>query len=251
MSQRRWTCPKCGKGALAPGKPRKDDVRRYCLPCSKKTGRLVTRECLSLERERADAKRQRDERAKRQRAAATRKRTAHARDRRQKEFVGAGVARVALRALLRRWSGLKAWTLPGWVHHHRGKVNLFVRHGHPELLVRRGKAQDDHWHPAHAWSGHRITMTIPRHWDDDPLTPARKANLLMTLLHEMAHLAVGRAPRGADGRREAHGDLFNQLFCAAAEEVWGIEVGYRYGDGGYAPSRRVQELLRQRLEEEL
>jgi uncharacterized Zn finger protein (UPF0148 family) len=48
---RRWVCPKCEDGCLAPSRPRKDDVRRYCLECSKKTGRLVERICPAHQKE--------------------------------------------------------------------------------------------------------------------------------------------------------------------------------------------------------
>lgn len=75
-SLRRWICPKCGGGALAPSKPRRDDVRRYCLPCSTKTGRLVERTCPALDKARearaetAKAKATRARRAKAARSAA-------------------------------------------------------------------------------------------------------------------------------------------------------------------------------------
>lgn len=51
--QVRWICPICNKGALAPTKPRMKDVRRYCLPCSKKEGVLIERTAPALERKRA------------------------------------------------------------------------------------------------------------------------------------------------------------------------------------------------------
>lgn len=48
----RWNCPNGCGGVLAPTRPRKDDVRRYCLDCSKRTGRLVERVSPALERKR-------------------------------------------------------------------------------------------------------------------------------------------------------------------------------------------------------
>lgn len=40
----RWECPNgLHSGVLAPSKPRRDDVRRYCLDCSTKSGRLTER----------------------------------------------------------------------------------------------------------------------------------------------------------------------------------------------------------------
>jgi hypothetical protein len=49
---RRWVCPQCGGGVNGIERPRKDDVRRYCLDCSAKTGRLVERTCPALEKRR-------------------------------------------------------------------------------------------------------------------------------------------------------------------------------------------------------
>ena len=50
--QVRWKCANCDHGLLAPTKPRKNDVRRYCLPCSAKTGKLVERVSPTLEKQR-------------------------------------------------------------------------------------------------------------------------------------------------------------------------------------------------------
>jgi|SRR5215469_354832 len=48
----RWTCPSCSFGVLAPSRPRRNDVRRYCLDCSKTSGRLVERVSPKLEAKR-------------------------------------------------------------------------------------------------------------------------------------------------------------------------------------------------------
>jgi hypothetical protein len=56
MSLSRWLCPTCGDGKLAPRRPRKDDVRRYCLACSETTGRLVERTNPVIEKKRAASK---------------------------------------------------------------------------------------------------------------------------------------------------------------------------------------------------
>lgn len=53
---KRWTCTNCNTGVLAPERPRRDDPRRYCEPCSRATGRVVERTCPSLDRRRADRK---------------------------------------------------------------------------------------------------------------------------------------------------------------------------------------------------
>jgi len=53
-SRVRWECPnELHPGVLGSTRPRKDDVMRFCLPCSADTGRLVERVAPSLERKRA------------------------------------------------------------------------------------------------------------------------------------------------------------------------------------------------------
>lgn len=71
--QTRWKCPICNDGLLAPQRPRLDDVRRYCLPCSAKTGRLVERIAPALEAQRTRRNEQRSSRAKKKRQSQRRR----------------------------------------------------------------------------------------------------------------------------------------------------------------------------------
>ena len=67
MKQSRWKCPTCGHGLLAPTRPRRNDVRRYCLPCSSKAGVLVERVAPALDAQRAArdvARRERERKAR-------------------------------------------------------------------------------------------------------------------------------------------------------------------------------------------
>ena len=48
--QIRWKCEQCDHGLLAPSRPRKNDVRRYCLTCSAKRGILVERVAPALQK---------------------------------------------------------------------------------------------------------------------------------------------------------------------------------------------------------
>jgi len=52
LAMKRWKCPLCSSGVLAPVRPVEDDVRRYCLSCSARTGRLVRRICPAQETQR-------------------------------------------------------------------------------------------------------------------------------------------------------------------------------------------------------
>lgn len=63
--QRKWICPKCGHGHLAPSKPRLMDPRRYCLPCSAKEKTVfVERFCPAREKEKEKRKGEREEKKK-------------------------------------------------------------------------------------------------------------------------------------------------------------------------------------------
>ena len=42
---KRYVCPVCGVASNAPGRMSTDDVRRFCLPCSKEDGKLVPLRC--------------------------------------------------------------------------------------------------------------------------------------------------------------------------------------------------------------
>lgn len=68
-TNRRWSCPRCESGVLAPGKMRKNDARRYCLDCTSKTGKLVERVCAALEKRRSESRARASEEAKSARAA--------------------------------------------------------------------------------------------------------------------------------------------------------------------------------------
>jgi hypothetical protein len=88
---KRWKCPRCDAGALAPSRPRKDDVRRYCLECSKKTGRLVLRICPVLEKQRGAVAAKRKAKQDKKRAAA------------------AADPKVKLEKIFRQYKKLKCW----------------------------------------------------------------------------------------------------------------------------------------------
>jgi hypothetical protein len=51
--RRRWDCP-TGEhpGVIAPARMRKEDIRRFCIPCSFRTGRLTERVAPSLLKQR-------------------------------------------------------------------------------------------------------------------------------------------------------------------------------------------------------
>lgn len=109
MPNKRYTCPTCGTGILAPSRLRKIDVRRYCLPCSEEAGVLVERTCPSRERER-------EEKAAAKRDAAKRARAAEAEKVKPKKRI---------EALMRKMKKLRTYTDEG-LRWDRGRVYLDV-----------------------------------------------------------------------------------------------------------------------------
>lgn len=155
---RRWVCPVCGKGALAPSRPRKDDVRRYCLPCSTKTGRLVLRVAPAVEKARAESKERRAAKA------ATVRQTAKQKAEAQRTIGGFDLLAEARRL----WRTEAFRREPGW------------RKDLPEITLRRtttGKFRTSGF----CWSRTRaVTLTVG----------TDTAEALEALAHELTHAIV-------------------------------------------------------------
>lgn len=210
---RRWRCPFCNDGKLAPGKARRDDVRTYCLSCSATSGRLVRRVCDARVAEAAKREEQRAEAAKRQ---AERNAVQRRLDRAvEAERMAAKRApwtapddRIALVGrYFQQWSALKAWECD------LSDVQVHFRRGH---AVRGGVGTSG------CANGTDLHMTIG----------ADLADALDTLLHEMAHSATFRwlARTGHTERyrrrdpHSAHGLVWRGFFLAAVREVTGKDV---------------------------
>lgn len=150
---RRWVCPSCGSGVLAPSAPRRDDIRRYCLDCSKRTGRLVERSCPALDRERE----------RKAETAKARRTTAAAKERAARkaayEYLGVDLAAEAKRL----------WETRAMREYHGGRRV-------PTLVLRRRKQG---YTTGHAWPS-RVTMTLG----------GSVTTVLAVLAHELAHSAV-------------------------------------------------------------
>lgn len=147
----RWVCEGGHKGVLAPGRMRKNDVRRFCWPCSEAAGVLVERICPAL-----DAKRTTKAVQRKTKAAAARERAR-------------AKAKAAdphdLRGWYKRFQRLEAFRPPtrywSW-----SDCNLTLRGGHQRSGTARGSYEivlRGVQHPSRAW-------------------------LVAALIHEMAHI---------------------------------------------------------------
>jgi hypothetical protein len=230
-NMKRWVCPSCKAGSNAPSRMAPDDVRRYCLPCSSQAPKLVRRVSPALERQRAQAAAKAADKAKAKRDAAARKRAKKKAFEDQRRFImGYDVL-----ALMKRWYGLKSWDRS---QEACGRPRMPSRL--PEFVVRRGKGSVI---SAHACRGyHRMTMTVPLAWDENP-TPARVADLLVTIVHELAHLF---APARANHDRD-----YNRQFCRAVHAIWGSDVSRdRCTGDGYEPTHFFRKRLTGVLEQQ-
>ena len=152
----RYVCPNCGSGKLAPERPRRDDVRVYCLACSEKTGRLVKRVSPALERKREAG-----------RARSVAKAQTKRERERAKWIVKLKDANGVLRSLDVRAELARALRDMGY----RRTVDDV------DITIRRGKKPH---HSGHAWGVLRVAFTFGRGSYEEALT---------LIYHEAAHLA--------------------------------------------------------------
>lgn len=230
----RWVCPTCNGGALAPERPRKNDVRRYCLSCSKRTGKLVERVAPVLQARREKAAALRSERT--QRLA-------------QRETESWTVAGIDVRALAH-----DCWVALGHVVDEFFAARRLFRAALPQVILRRRRPR--RWKyigsdgeytrvmPARGTSGwarghSRVTLLVNPECD--------AAGLLSLVVHDLAHcmhccLRRNRADRTLDG---PHGDTFNRLMVNAAARLWGVTIGI--GRPGYDATNALEQALRDKV----
>ncbi len=198
-----WTCMTCQTTVRAPSRPRKDDVRAFCLTCSESTGRFVRRVCQALERERTErlVSAAAKSAAAKTRAAA---RAAKAKATAAAKYIVADVDIMAEAA--------KYWTVLCASSHLASPWRSAETRACPPIVVKTLKS---------GYSGtcfnHQVVVRYSASTD-----PAEVRELL---LHELTHAVC---PLG-----ENHGPLFRKVLRDAAEKLWGTEVPilplHRYG----------------------
>lgn len=138
--QIRWKCQACNSGVLAPSRPRRDDVRRYCLPCSAKTGKLVERIAPTLEKQRAQTQAKTKRRQATKRAKAVDAKTSHS---------GFDVEKEAARLwrILQKQENKPHKRLPQIkiVQRKRGGSSGYCEHGGRFVSLQLGKNTVDAW----------------------------------------------------------------------------------------------------------
>ena len=188
----RWECPN-GKhpAVLAPTKPRKDDVRRFCLPCSEAKGRMVPRLAPRLEAARSEALTRRKGEARAARVKEKEKTAAF--------YTVDGVNILAELSVIWRLPVVNEWLTRRRVSTHPGAWARVV----PNLHIRRQREIRRLLGWA-SYSRHLIRLMV---------TPTSSATAVIgTLLHEVAHIALGKIP-GAP-----HGSTFKATLRTLTDE---------------------------------
>jgi hypothetical protein len=182
-----WRCPTCGDGKRGPRRPRRNNVVRYCLPCSGKAGVLVERVAPAVERQReANA------------AKAAAKRRAKEGRERAKRAAYYTVDGVNLHDEM-----VKLCRLPAF----GGRSGRMAKNP-PKLRIRRAAEPPRSRYGIAWWFRNEIQVTT---W------PTRtRYSALETLLHELVHVYTRY-----DCDRP-HDKTFKRKFRDAAHEAWGI-----------------------------
>lgn len=198
MNQVRWKCELCNNGLLAPTKPRMNDVRRYCLPCSASTGKLVERVAPSLEKQRI-AKQAATRKKNVAKRATVAKRTAPIKMRHKRE---AERQRIFEKEADRIW-------------------DLFFPNGttrkRPPIKLVYTKNRDC----SGMWDGWRVLVRIPR-WS------VGGAWAWEVLAHELCHAVVGSRH---DDREGSHGRTFYTTLKPVIEKRWNVRMDWSFING--------------------
>lgn len=221
--QVRWKCEICNHGLLAPMKPRKNDVRRYCLPCSAKTGKLVERVSPTLEKQRATKTVQRKVQTQKKNAKVSVKKKA----RREK------VSSIKKRQAMIEKEGQRIWKLmEAW---HKGKPM-------PKITIVNARNQHGAGHATY-WNNEIQVNIRPKQ------TASASKWAWYVLAHELAHCAC--PPVRTNGKRDVHHKEFYRALKHACEKRWKVTVSFAEVRGeqyGYAVDYLIEPQVRDAVE---
>jgi hypothetical protein len=215
----RWRCETCGRGINAPQRMRRDDIRRFCLPCSTTAGRLVAR---------TNVRAASQDEARRARAAVTAQRRREERAERRAAQAPVRFVERQARAILD--DGLpvaseaeRIWRILTKYHGASGpvprvrrpKVHIYKRADGALLAYSRQGGSY-----AYAGRGY-ISLRIGADWE--------------TLAHELVHMADRRlrTPWLVDERRRPHDEWFYKTLRDVCQRRWKVDISFaevtRYG----------------------
>ena len=207
MKQVRWKCERCENGLLASIKPRRDDVRRYCLPCSAETGKLVERVSPSLEAQRAKKVEQRKEASKRKRQTVARKResTKPVDDIKKRASKFGSNSMPIQKELDRLWKLAEPY-------HQNNKAKPSVRIDWSRSTIRDGRV----------WTSSSRLGVASHMYNRITLKPFESWG---TLAHEVCHIAIGYR-RSDTGRAQSHDEVFYKALKDLYQRRWKRQMNW-------------------------
>lgn len=221
--QVRWKCGHCESGVLAPSKPRRDDVRRYCLPCSQRTGKLVERTSPTLEKQRE------------RRAAFVNQKVQRKREQ-QKQINNAARNEKKIakqRAIKINNEAKRIWRYMEPFHKGRPLPRIVIAEG-------RG-SQNGH---ATYWLN-QIQINVDREQGE-----YKGKRVWHVLAHELAHCAA--PPVITNGNRDVHHRMFYQCLKHAFEKRWKCAISFHeVTTYGYSVDAIIMKQARQHINWEL
>lgn len=234
--RKRWVCPLCKVGKLGLQRPRRDDVIRYCFPCSEQTGRMVERIKVS------DLAKQ------------------------NKKAVVKTNAKPKPRKTIRDWMKISRY------EYEIDGVTYNMMLGASSMCKSSGwkhsKWLGDLWKRTQSDKGEKKnkaiisckrrstgTGSVGRATPNRPYTGYVRVTLcatymgysLVTMLHELCHIDQEKQPK-VNGVRRYHNLAFNEQQYKMARKWWGYtthpeDAGWSIGKG-YAPTYHLSEWLR-------
>jgi len=220
--QVKWVCPLCNKGALAPSKPRMKDVRRYCLPCSKKEGVLIERTAPSLERKRA-AKTQTTKKKQASKRATVAKKKAPIK---AQERIDAQRVKMINKEAERIWRLMTPY--------HNGKPLPKIN------IVRAQNRGRQH--------GFALQNSIQVNVDRDQ-TIQRSKRVWEVLAHELAHCAVPPKATANSKRDDVHSKEFYQCLREVWQKRWNCTISFHeVSTWGYSVDYIIQRQAENKID---
>lgn len=236
VKQIRWKCEQCDNGLLAPSRPRKNDVRRYCLPCSAKQGTLVERIAPALQNKSERKQIQRKQLvAKRRERVATSPKTYEINYRKYlTKYTHGWHIQTEAKKLWKLFqpyhNGAKMPTIKIWFDKLTFDYSEALKTGDPKDVKVMSWARGNAGH-AEYWSN-EIMLKDNCSWG--------------TLSHELCHMAV--RSRYKNGRSYSHDEVFYKALKDVTERRWRKRISFhevtRYG-------YEVDDIIRKQIQQEL
>ena len=205
QKQVRWKCPTCDSGVLAPSKPRKDDIRRYCLPCSEKVGRLQTRVAPALEKQRERSAMSNKKKNQRKRQTASKRASV----KNQKQAAIKARQRLFDKEAARIWDLMEPW--------HKNKFKGKV----PRVTLANAK-RVGHGGGGLSWGG-SVQVNVSQ-----IQTASSQKYAWHVLAHELAHCACPPIMDWKTGKQDVHHREFYLCLKAVTEKRWKTQISF-YG----------------------